>query len=100
MSFKDQIVQILEDESVNLLVAEGRAQTKKVTLLLLLERKQTLIKNRLHDLITVQELQHEMSVLTPQITIAYRQYRYANLLLDQHIQFFESLNHNMQQLNE
>ena len=100
MTFNEHMATIIEDESLNLLVAEGRAQTKKVILLQLLDRKQTLIRKRLRRLITARELQDELSMLTPQITIALRQYRYANRLLDQHIEFAKTVSYMSTAINE
>ena len=91
MSFHDHMLTIIEDSSLNLILSEGKAQTKKEILLQLLHKKQILIRNRLRRLISARELQDELSMLTPQITIALRQYRYANRLLDQHIEFANSL---------
>jgi hypothetical protein len=91
MSFTPQAADIVEEETLNLLVAADIEQRKREELLLLLDEKLNLIRKRLRDLIPESEANLKLSILQPKLRVAFKQYKRANKRLSKHILFANSL---------
>ena len=91
MSLVEQLTELVEDETLNLLVAESIAQTKRVHLLQLIHEKHTLLKRKLRDQITTEEFNTRICELLPVLKTATKQYRKANKSLNIRLKAAQSI---------